>query len=232
MRTLPLFLAAILLLTAIARPAAALLQGEEKLAAGGILKSITIPEGGSLAFVDVQAVIDAPMPAVWKALKEIERWPSWLPMSRKAKVLSPAAAARITPEVAEDQARVLAIETADAGGGANAREAGRFTRMVYEEYDLPWPIHNEWVIRNYTYEEDAERDRATWRKVASTDGRDDGSWEVSARPDGKTLLHYTYRVKAKEGVPQPVFKAAVSLTIGSMVKALRREAVRVAQISR
>ncbi len=51
----------------------------------------------------------------------------------------------------------------------------------------------------------------------------------AARPDGGTLLHYTYRVKVKEGVPQPLFKAAVSLTINSMIKALRHEATRLAQ---
>ena len=92
--------------------------------------------------------------------------------------------------------------------------------------ELPWPIKNEWVVRRYTYDESAEKDRAAWRKLDSKTQDDDGYWEVIARADGKTLLKYYYRVKAKESVPKPVFKAAIGLTVNSMIKAVRHESAR------
>lgn len=201
-----------------------------KLEGGAVLKNITIPDGQPYAYVKVKTVIDEPTGVVWQALKNIERWPAWLPMSKTARILSPEAATKITPEIAKVQDQVLAIERAHPRTGA-PQESGHYTRTVYELYDLPWPIKNEWVVRTYTYDESPQQDRATWRKIDSTEQDNDGSWEITPDGDNKTLLTYTYRVKAKESVPKPVFKAAVSLTVNSMIKALRHETARIARTS-
>ncbi|MFH1830175.1 MAG: SRPBCC family protein [Pseudomonadota bacterium] len=199
---------------------------EERLNAGGIITEISIPEAGTLAHVNVQAIINSPPIAVWQALKDIEGWPGWLPMSKTARFLSEAAESRITAEIAKNRDEVVAIDTQypndDHGNGG----AGHWQRLAYEEYDLPWPIKNEWVVRRYTYDEGEDKSRASWRKVDGSSTDDDGFWEVGAWKDGKTYLRYYYRVKVKKGAPEPLFKAAVSLTVNSMIKALRREAKR------
>lgn len=199
---------------------------EERLDQGGIVKKIDIPEGQQWAFVDVTAVVDSKPATVWGMLKDMSKWPKWLPMSRKVGFLSPEAAALITPEIAADEAKTMAIDKAHPATQNQPDFSGHWQRTAYEYYDLPWPIKNEWVVRRYTYDETPEKDRAAWKKLDSKLEEDDGYWDVSPRPDGKTLLKYHYRVKAKESVPRPIFKAAVSLTVNSMIKALRHEAGR------
>ncbi len=215
-----------LLLTLFPSAAFARPSDEERLDIGGVVKEITIPEGQPWAFVDVSAVIDAKSAVVWGMLTDVERWPKWLPMNRKAKVLAPEAASLITTEIAKDQAKVIEIDAAHPGGKAAAPGGGHWQETVYEMYDLPWPLENEWVVRRYTYDESATVNRAAWKKIDDSGTKEDGYWEVGPREGGRTLLHYYYRVKAKEGVPRSIFKTATSLTVGSMIKALRHEAAR------
>jgi len=218
----------ILLVPALAMAAQTL---DEKLNAGWVVKDVTIQEPVSAgepswAYVRVQTIIDTSPKAVWAALTDMGRWPKWLPMSQKAGFLSPEAAALITPEVAADERRVEEIDRQHPDSTNPANYSGHWQRMAYEYYNLPWPIKNEWVVRTYTYDETAEKNRASWRKMDSKTQDDDGYWEVSPRPDGKTMLKYYYRVKAKESVPKPVFRTAVTMTVNAMIKALRHEAER------
>lgn len=197
-----------------------------RLDSGSILSDITIPDGQLWAHVNVQAVIDSPQRAVWNALKDIEGWPRWLPMNRKARFLSAEAQARITPEIADDRKAVLEIDVQYPPAESAKTHGGHWQQVAYEEYDLPWPLKNQWVVRRYTYDENDGSCRASWRLVNTRDGMLDGFWEVTPWKAGKTHLRYYYRVKAMSGVPKLAFKAAVALTVNSMVKALRRESAR------
>lgn len=197
----------------------------ERLKNGAIIKNITIPANENWAYVNVEAIIDAPIGSVWAKLKDIPRWPKWLPMSEEADFLSREAAEKITPEMAGDKEQIISLgENFPASRDENA-QSGHWQRMAYEYYNLPWPIKNEWVVRDYTYDESETLCRASWRRVDSNDAREDGHWELKPWGENgeKTDLRYYYRVKPKEGFPHPIFKAAVSLTVSSMIKAIRRE---------
>ena len=196
---------------------------DEQMDQGHIFKEITIPEGQNYANVIVNAVINAPPQLVWATLIDIARWPKWLPMNRKAGFVSPTAATLITPENARDRAKVLEINTQNPPLKDASQRSGHWEQVAYEEYDLPWPLKNEWVVRKYKFDESAQLSRASWRRVDSKRDVDDGYWEVRSWKDGRTHLTYYYSVKAKENVPEVVFKGAVSLTVGSMIKALRHE---------
>lgn len=196
---------------------------EQRLDSGGILKDITIPGDSNMAHVTVRAIIDAPPAVVWGALKDIARWPNWLPMSKEAHFLSKEAEPLITTDVAVSQEKVIAIDRAHPNQESGNDGKGSWQRLAYEEYDLPWPIQNEWVVRRYSYHEGAEVQKASWRKLVSENAQEDGYWEVSGWKDGKTHLKYYYVVKVKGHAPEPLFKAAVSLTVNSMIKALRKE---------
>lgn len=202
------------------------LSQDERLDIGTIIKEITIPGGSQWAYVRVRAVVDSSPQAVWATLININGWPKWLPMTKKAWFLSDEAAQKITPEIARNKDEVLAIDARDPPAAPKQTHNNHWQRIAYEEYDLPWPLKNEWVVRRYTFDETDEINKASWRKVASTDSEDDGYWEITNWKDGKTHLRYYYRVRSKENVPQPLFKAAVSLTVNSMIKALRRESAK------
>jgi len=219
--------AGILLLLATTTPALASTDIDTHLNEGWILKETTIPEGQPWAHVRVKVVINAAPAVVWGTLVDIERWPTWMPLSKRMRILSPEAAALITPEVAKDRQQVAAIEAAHPRKGDDAPPAHHWQRTISEEYDLPFPLKNEWTVRRYTYDEKGDTDKASWRKIDDrTEEVDDGSWEVAPWKEGQTLLSYYYRVKAKEGVPRPIFKTAISLTVNSMIKALRHESAR------
>jgi ribosome-associated toxin RatA of RatAB toxin-antitoxin module len=197
---------------------------DEKLEAGYIIKDIQISEGSDRANVKVKTVIKSSPKAVWAALVDINNWPKWLPMNSKAYFLSDEAAGLITPQVAKDQLQVIAIGNAHPAGKETDHNSGSWQKMAYEEYNLPWPIKNEWVVRRYNYEERSDLMRASWKRVDSSRNEDDGFWEVRPWKDGGTYLVYNYKVKPKEKVPEVVFKTAVSMTVTSMIKALRHEA--------
>lgn len=200
---------------------------EKKLDSGYIIKEITIPEGQDYATVLVKSIIDSSPKAVWAALINIGRWPKWLPMNRKAWFLSPEAEKLVTPNVARSQSEVLAINKLYPPSKISDKPSGHWEHIAYEEYDLPWPIKNEWVVRRYKYDESVDVWRASWRLVNTKRDEDDGYWEVRPWKGGSTYITYLYRVKAKDHVPHFVFKTAVSLTVNSMIKALRHEAAKV-----
>lgn len=195
---------------------------EERLDVGGIVKEINIPKEEQWAYVYVRAIIKSKPETVWLTLADIDKWPSWLPMTRNAWFVSPEAASKITPEVARNRDDVLKINYENPPITVQENEKGGWQRVAYEEYDLPWPIKNEWVVRRYDFNDESDVKRATWRKIASTDDKNDGYWEIKSWKDGKTHLTYYYRIK-KKNVPDSVFRTAVSLTVNSMIKALRRE---------
>jgi hypothetical protein len=196
---------------------------EERLDTGGVIKDITIPGESNMAHVTVRAVIDASPAVVWNTLKDIASWPRWLPMSKEAHLLSREAEPLITTDIAASQQKVVAIDKAHPNQEAGNPGSGTWQRLAYEEYDLPWPIDNEWVVRRYTYAEGMETKKASWRKIVSENAGNDGYWEVSPWKDGKTHLKYFYIVKVKGHAPEPLFKGAISLTVNSMIKALRKE---------
>ncbi len=207
------------------------LDREQKLDAGYILKEITVPQGEDRALVLVNTVIDASPGSVWDALVDIGSWPRWLPMTKDAAFLSEEAAAMVTPEIAKERGKVLEIRDRFPLKEGPSGWRDHWVRVAYEEYDLPWPIRNEWVVRRYTYDIHKDFARASWKRIDSTRESNDGYWDVKVWKDGRTYLTYCYRVKPKENVPEAVFKTAVSMTVNSMIKALRHEAQRREMIS-
>lgn len=198
---------------------------EERLDVGGIVTDIRIPKEERWAYVYVQAVIESNPETVWSTLADVDNWPSWLPMTRKAWFVSSEAASKITPEVAKNREDVLKINDENPPTAIRKNEEHSWQRVAYEEYDLPWPLKNEWVVRRYTFNDEEKIKRATWRKIAATDDKDDGYWEIRSWKNGNTHLTYYYRITKKD-VPDPLFKTAVSLTVNSMIKALRRESAK------
>lgn len=199
---------------------------EERLEVGGIVRDIIIPGDDMIAYVTVRAVIDAPPKVVWDTLKDIEGWPSWLPMSKEAHFVSKEAEAKITEDVAKDREKVVEIDRAHPNSERGNGGSGRWQRIALETYDLPWPLDDQWIIRRYTYDEGPEKMKASWRKIDGSSQEDDGYWEIKAWKDGKTDLKYYYIARVKGEAPKPLFKAAITLTVNSMIKALRREVLK------
>lgn len=200
---------------------------DQRLDIGAIIKDVTTPDDSQWAFVRVETVVDVPVDTLWRTIIDIEAWPKWLPMMGRAWFTSDAAEERITREIAKSRDEVYAIDSQFPQGGSDNADTGRWHRTTIEEYDLIWPLRNEWVVRRYDFDEASTPHRASWRKLDNADDSDDGAWEISPWKDGKrSLLKYNYRVKVKAGVPRPVFRQAVSFTVNSMIKALRREAAR------
>jgi hypothetical protein len=199
---------------------------EERLDNGGILRDIIIPGEEMTAYVTVRAIVEAPPKVVWDTLKDIENWPDWLPMSKEAHFVSKEAEAKITEEVAKDREKVMEIDRALPNGERGNAGSGRWQRVALETYDLPWPLQDQWIIRRYTYDESPERMKASFRKIDGSSQEDDGYWEISKWKDGTTHLKYYYIARVKGDAPKPLFKAAITLTVNSMIKALRREAKR------
>jgi len=197
----------------------------ERLEMGGIVTKIDMPPESKFAYVSVWALIDAKPGVVWNTLKDIDNWPNWLPMNEKAFFVSAEAEKLITVQIARVRTKVEEINTQHPPDEDTPSPDGKWKRMAYESYNMPWPLKNEWVIRHYSFDETENPFVATWRKVAADDDKDDGFWKVKGWTDDKhTHLEYYYRVKRKEGVPDVLFSGAIKLTVNSMIKSLRREA--------
>jgi hypothetical protein len=147
-------------------------------------------------------------------------------MTSQAGILSEEAASKITPQNAVDKEEVLIINAKYPAATQAKTEKNTWQCIAYEDFNLPWPLKNQWQVKRYTFEDSQDMRRAVWRKVATVDNKDDGFWEITPWKDGATHLRYYYRVKAKRSVPDPIFRTAVSFTVNSMIKALRREAKR------
>jgi ribosome-associated toxin RatA of RatAB toxin-antitoxin module len=197
---------------------------EERLDNGGIVRDIIIPGDDMTAFVTVRAIVEAPPKVVWDTLKDIENWPDWLPMSKEAHFVSKEAEAKIDEATAKDREKVVEIDRALPNGEKGNAGSGHWQRVALETYDLPWPLEDQWIIRRYTYDESPERMKASFRKIDGSSKEDDGFWEISKWKDGKTHLKYYYIARVKGDAPKPLFKTAITLTVNSMIKALRREA--------
>lgn len=222
---MPLAALTILLITLIGNVAHSRLPTpEERLDNGGILRDIIIPGDEMTAYVTVRAIVEAPPEVVWDTLKDIENWPKWLPMSKEAHFVSKEAEAKIDEATAKDREKVMEIDRTLPNGEKGNAGSGRWQRVALETYDLPWPLQDQWIIRRYTYDESPERMKASFRKIDGSSNEDDGFWEISNWKDGKTHLKYYYIARVKGAAPKPLFKAAITLTVNSMVKALRREA--------
>lgn len=197
---------------------------EGRLENGAIISDVKMSDGSIWAYVNVEALIDVSPSTVWKTLIDMENWPAWLPMNRRTSFVSDEAEALITHDVAKDRTKVYEIDGEHPRQVDEKTYSGKWHRTVIEEYDLVWPLKDEWVIRRYDFDETSDPLRASWRKVASDDEEEDGHWEIGQWKNGKkSLLKYYYRVKIKKGVPRPIFNTAVTFTVNSMIKSLRRE---------
>jgi hypothetical protein len=145
-------------------------------------------------------------------------------MSKEAHFVSKEAEAKIDEATAKDREKVVEIDRALPNGEKGNAGSGHWQRVALETYDLPWPLEDQWIIRRYTYDESPERMKASFRKIDGSSKEDDGFWEISKWKDGKTHLKYYYIARVKGDAPKPLFKTAITLTVNSMIKALRREA--------
>lgn len=199
---------------------------EQRLEEGHIIKSISMPRDQEYAYVNVKVLVDASTARVWDLLVDIWRWPMWLPMNRMAGLLSPKAASFVDKSVAGSKDETLRLASQYPIDRSQSHDPNSWRNMAYEYYDLPWPIKNEWMVRWYSYKVDGDVHKASWRGFSAPDGRDDGFWEVRPWKDSRALLHYYYRVRASKNVPPVAFKAAISLTVNQMIRALKKEAMK------
>lgn len=221
------FLSVLIILFAFSSAGHAGKSVESRLDDGAVIKKIETPEDSKWAYLHVTAVVDVPPDTLWKIIIDIDDWPNWLPMSQRASFISDEAEKLITPEIAADQTKVYEIDKENPNTQKGNRRHGAWHRTVIEEYDLVWPIKNEWLVRRYDFDDTKFPMTATWYKLARNDGKLDGTWEVEPWKDGKrSLLTYDYRVRVKKGIPRPIFRTAISLTVNPMIKSLRRKAAK------
>lgn len=187
-------------------------------------RKVTIANDSIWANVEVEKTIHASPEKVWAVISDLANWPKWLPMNSRFELLSNDSLDVITPEIAADKPAVDAIAKKYPSTDYKVSYSGDQQVVAVEEYDMPWPIQNEWVVRLYKFDESNDQMNATWKKLDSTLPDDDGGWEVVPTEDtNETLFKYHYRVKVKKGVPKPVFKTAISVVVGSMVRSLETE---------
>lgn len=202
------------------------LTAEEKLSKGWIVRNISYGTDDSMVIVDVKALINASSADVWKLLSNIDSWPSWMPVLKRGWVLSGSVLSKIpeNPEKADD---VYKTVSSGGKGSVNISQSGQTSVTTFEEFDLPWPVNNDWVIRKYIF--DAARGsegnyKVSWKqKFKGAEGRG-GMWEIVPNngAENETLFKYHFVVKRKEGVPKAIFEAMVSKTIDRFISAIRR----------
>lgn len=202
------------------------LTDEEKLAKGWIVSYVSYESDDSIANLEVKALINASPKKVWEFLSKVERWSLWMPVMSRGWALGDDALSKVpaSPEKTKDVYDVVSVSSPAA---VRVSGSGKTTVSTFEEFDLPWPINNDWVLRKYIFDASkAEEDiyKVEWKQIFKGAERRGGRWELS-RYNGEadeTLFEYRFRVKRKEGVPQKVFEIIMGKTVERFVSAIRK----------
>jgi hypothetical protein len=203
------------------------LTNEEKLAKGWIVSNISYGADDSLVIVDVQALINAPAKRVWKLFSDVSRWSVWMPIMSRGWIVGSATLGKIheLPEKVKD---VYDIVSAGKPASVKVEDIGKTSINTFEEFDLPWPINNDWVLRRYLFDStdgSSGKYKVTWRQIFKDKEGCGGWWEISPNNGNavETLFKYHYVVKRKDGVPKKLFEIIVDKTVDRFIGAIRRQ---------
>jgi len=212
-------------------PNLAVANSETELMKGKVVKQLSFPEDAEFGTVHIQAVIDVPPQTVWKMLVHLEEWGQWMPSLTEGWFYSKEAMQHLPDPFPKDRNLSLELRKKYPGaeGAVNPFFVGEEVRMAYENYDLLWPIRNEWVVRKYFYdsrEAGLNKFKASWAQVFNRNQKTEGYWllEPFQNDPARTLLTYHYWVRAKAGLSRVVFKWGVQLFINRMMDHLKNEA--------
>lgn len=203
------------------------LTEDEKLNQGWVIKSIYFTDGGEIAVVNVKALIEAPPEKVWQLLTNIKGWSSWMPMLSQAFVINSSGLAGLSAnpqknEQLHNKMRSLPMSYASIGN------QGKKSLTTFEEFDLPWPINNDWVIREYTFDASGANSsnyKVSWHQIFEGCTGRGGSWKLTpynANNDNDTLFEYNFRVFKKKEASQGIFRTIIGQTAQRFVEAIRK----------
>ena len=195
------------------------LSTDQQLGNGWIIQKIS--SGDSLVTLEVKALINSSPSEVWKLLTDIDRWKDWEPMLNIGKAVS------LEGELEKNE-MTYALALNCPAQEVNVSDTGKTVATVFEEYDIPWPIQNDWVIRKYIFDannSDSGEYKVKFHPVFSgVEKKRGGRYKLSRYKgaDEETLLEYDFTVKRKEGCPKTVFEIIMKQTAERFVRAIRR----------
>lgn len=202
------------------------LGDEEKLQKGWIVSNISYGADESIVIVEVKALINASAGKVWNLLTNVNRWSKWMPVMSRGWIIHPDDLSKL-PAQPEKRDDIYKTASASQPASLNVNGSGKTSLTTFEEFDLPWPINNDWVLRKYHFDATASGNghyKVSWKQLfKDTEGRG-GKWELSQYNGNteETLFRYHYRVKRKEGVPKKIFEVIIGKTVDRFIGAIRR----------
>lgn len=203
------------------------LTDEEKLEKGWIVSRIEYADSeNSIAVLDVKALINRSPGEVWRFLTDIGKWSSWMPMMSHGWALNGKTMEHVGALPDKTQA-VYNLVSNSKPVSVEIKNDGETEVDMFEEYDLPWPISNDWDVRKYIFNSsDAGNSlySATWKQLFKDARGCGGMWTLERHNGDKneTLLEYHYRVKRKEWVPAKIFEIIIGKTVDRFINAIRR----------
>lgn len=190
----------------------------EKLEKGWIVQKTS---GEDFVVLDVKAVINAPTDKVWRLLTNVDGWKRWIRMLACAKGV-----ALEGPFERSEAAREELLGSEDVP--VTVSDGGMATAKIFEDYSFPWPIGNDWVVREYTFDATQAASgnyTVSFRPIFRDNQNYRGGFYKLSTYNGdetKTLFEYYYTVKRKEAVPAPLFRMAIGSTSERLVESIRR----------
>ena len=207
-----------------------LMFGSGGLATGEVATYLDFSKPGEYGTIRVEARMDSPPEVVWEVLTDISRWPKWIPSMRRGWVHSSQAVQNIPLNAPKEKSIYEDLHRRFPENGDSqmpAEEHHSWSKVVFEEYDLLWPIQDEWVVKRYLFDSTEGKEhkfRAEWGRIFDGNRMIEGHGDlIPADVENATLFTYQYRVRAKEGVPIFLFKLALKTSIHHMVEAIIKE---------
>ena len=115
---------------------------------------------------------------------------------------------------------------------ADRKKGGFWTNLVFQVYDIPWPLADRWMIVKTNYDESKISKaiyRAEWTRLAGNVRTVDG-WMVLEPFEGdRHLTRMEYQADSDPGISIPKFilRWGLKKTMPGVIQAIRREAIRV-----
>ena len=201
------------------------------LAPGLLTQTLDFPKEEGYGTIHVEAQLKASPEAVWHVLVRPQHWSRWMPMLSRSWFYSDEAIRAIPPQVPKKKKLFEELyEQFPEPAVVRIEQDPAWEGIAFEEYNIPWPIQDEWVVRRYQFDSRKKGEgvyKAQWGKIFDGSREIEGYWHIepSLTLAGGTHFVYHYRVKAKTGVAMVLFKWAVRRTIDKMVHAIEKEAV-------
>ena len=199
----------------------------EKLEGGKIIAQADFSKRGIWA--GMEAVIEAPPEIVWKLFVQANDWKKYHVHDSRA--LSPEMMEQApSADSVEDIYKIIGDQTFDP---LSQRLVGKtWEAGTFQYYDLKWPLEDRWVVFTSHHDEtDMKKGiyRSAWSKLGGNVRLYEGSLLLEPFEDDHHRTHLQYSVESHLGgfVPKFLVRWAVGKSIPEVIKAIRREAVRV-----